>query len=340
MDVVIGIAMTSRDARLLLVEGAGGDGAVIDHGSLDVDTHVGVEHPGFRERVVNAVIDARDTAPANGYTVTRVALTWTDAVAAEAGLVLDALDEMGIANEVVVSTTDALEAAAEYTVRIADCDSIALCVVEPDETLLAVVGAEGDDGKRRVRSRHLDGSDEGSAVLALCGLCDSFPERVAAIAIAGSAPDAESLVEEVNSVMPRPVVLGDDAALLLARGAVLAGADIRHDAVPAPKLDPLMRTLTTVMATAVLILAGAVFLALTVQGSGRGAPTQASTPAEHAAPVSPAEPLLPPAAQPGARDGQQVHTVACRVSPWAAGKPVAAPCLDIPLPPLPRVVRR
>lgn len=337
MDVVIGIAMTSRDARLLLVEGTHGDGAVIDHGSLDADTRPAVEHRGFRERVVNAVIDTRDTAPANGYTVTRVALTWTDAVAAEANLVLDALAEQGITNVGVVSTADALEAAAEYTVQIADCDSIALCVVEPEATLLAVVGAEGENGKRRVRSRLLDGPDEATAVLALCGVCDSFPERVDAIAIAGSSPDVESLVEEVNSVMPRPVVLGDDAALLPARGALLSSADIRHDAVPTPKRDPLMRTLTTVMATAVLILAGSVFLALTVQGRNGTTPPQTSTSAEHTAPVSPAEPLLPPPAG----TGQQVHTVACRVLPlWGPQKPVTGPCADTPLPPLPQVVRR
>ncbi len=65
MEVVIGIAMTSRDARLLLVEGTHGDGAVIDHDSLDADTHAGVEHLGFREHVVKAVTDARAAAPAN-----------------------------------------------------------------------------------------------------------------------------------------------------------------------------------------------------------------------------------------------------------------------------------
>jgi hypothetical protein len=343
MDVVIGIAMTSRDARLLLVEGTCGEGAVIDHESLDADTRIGVEQPGFRERVVNAVIDARAAAPANGYSVARVALTWTDAVATEAKLVLDALEEQGITNVAVVSSADALEAAAEYTVQIADCESIALCVVEPDEAMLAVVGAEGEDGSRRIRSRRLEGPDEATAMLALRGVCDSFPEPIAAVAIAGSAQDAENLVEEVNSVMARPVVLGDDAALLLARGALLASADVGDDAAPAPKRDPLMRTLTTVMATAVLIVVGSVFLVLTVHRNSGSAPPQASNQAEHAAPMSPAEPLLPPQAGPEAGTAQPVHTVACKVLPWevrASEKHMMAPCAGTALPPLPRVVRR
>lgn len=259
MDVVIGIAMTSRDAQLLLVEGSGGDGAVIDHDSFDADTHIGIEHPGFRDHVVNAVIDSRAAAPANGHTVTRVALTWTDAVTSEAKLVLDDLEELGIAKVAVVSTTDALEAAAEYT-------------------------------------------------------------------IARSASGAESLVEEVSSVMSRSVVLGDDAALLLARGALLASADMGGDAVSAPKRDPLTRTLTTVVATAVLIVAGSVFLALTVQGNDGSPPPQASTPAEHTAPAEP-----------------PIHAVVRAVVPLAgraAEKSLVAPDADTTLPPLTGVVRR
>ncbi|OFB35706.1 hypothetical protein BA059_00710 [Mycolicibacterium sp. (ex Dasyatis americana)] len=328
MDVVIGIAMTSRDARLLLVEGTRGDGAVIDHNSLDADDRAGVEHSGFRERVVNAVIDTRDAAPANGYAVARVALTWTDAVASEAKLVLDALEELGMMNA-VVSGVDAFEAAAEYTVQIADCDSVALCMVEPEEAMLAVTGAEGEDGTRRLRSRHLVGPDAATAVLALRGLCDSFPEPIAEVAIAGSAPEAESLVEQVNSVISRPVVLGDDAALLLARGALIASEGIRGQAAPAVKPAPLTHTVAMALATAVLILAGSVFLAMTVRGGGHGStPPQASTPAEHAAPASPTE---------------SVHTVVRRVVPLAgqaADKSFVLPDAERAVAPSPGVVRR
>ena len=328
MDVVIGIAMTSHDARLLLVEGTHGDGAVIDHDSLDPDTRVSVEHSDFREHIVNAVIDTRAAAPANGYTVTRIALTWTDAVAGEAKQLLDALEEQGITNVAVASSDDALEAAAEYTVHIADCDSIALCVVEPEVAMLAAIGTEGEDGTRRLRSRRLDGPDAATAVLALRGLCDSFPESIAEVAIAGSAPAAESLVEEVNSVMARSVVLGDDAALLLARGALLASADVRDESAPAVKPAPLTHTLAMVVATAVLIVAGSVFLAMTMRGGHDSAPPQASTPVEHVAPAPPTAP---------------VHTVVRKVVPLvgrAAGKSLVAPDADTALPPLPQVVRR
>ncbi|MCV7109937.1 hypothetical protein [Mycolicibacterium setense] len=342
MEVVIGIAMTSRDARLLLVEGTRGDGAVIDHDSLDTATHADVEHLGFREHVVNAVTDARAAAPASGYAVARVAMTWTDAVADEAKLVLDALQELGVTNVAVIRSTDALEAAAEYTVQIADCDSLALCMVEPDETLLAVIGAEGEDGTRRLRSRRLDGPDQDTAVLALRGVCDSFPEPIGTVAVSGSAPNAESLVEQVNSVMSRPVALGDDAALLLARGALMASADVTDDEASETRRDHLTHTLSMVVATAVLIVAGAVFLAITVHGGHGGSPPQASTRADHG---TPAQPLLPaPDASPvptgpppnpliESLNGRQIHTVARKV-------PVRTPPKPATVPPLPQVVRR
>ncbi|WKG04202.1 hypothetical protein [Mycolicibacterium sp. HK-90] len=386
--------MTSRDARLLLVEGARGDGAVIDHDSFDADTGVGVERPGFSEHVVSAVLGTYAAASANGNTVARVALTWTDAVSIEAKLVLDALEELAINNVALVPTADALEAAAEYTVRIAERDSIALCIVEPDVTMLALIGAEREDGTRRLRSRELHGPDEATTVLALRGACDSFPEPIGAVAIAGSAPGVESLVEEVNSVMSRPVVRGDDAALLLGRGALIASVDIvpperdadtttgsifvpraarlasapeldEADADAVPKRDPLVRTLTMIVATAVLVLAGSVFLAVTVRGDDGGSPSQASTPAQHAAPLPPAPPppalILPPNANPAALpapvaqpqppnpllvaalSNPQINAVAKRVLPpavQAAQTPITVPHTDITLPPLTEVIRR
>ncbi|WP_090516288.1 hypothetical protein [Mycolicibacterium neworleansense] len=244
--------MASRDARLLLVEGTRGDGSVIDRESFGADTRIGVEQPGFRDQVVSAVIDTRAAAPANGYTVARVALTWTDAVSSEARLVLDALEELGLTNVAVVSSADALEAAA------------------------------------------------------------------------GSATHtAESPGGESNSA------LNDDATLLLARGALIASADIRDEAAPAVKPAALTHTLAMAVATAVLIVAGSAFLAMTVRGGHDTAtPPQASTPAGHPAPAPPTEP---------------VHTVVRKVVPMvgrAADKSLLAPHADTSLPPVPGVVRR
>ncbi|OMC28948.1 hypothetical protein A5740_19100 [Mycobacterium sp. GA-1841] len=392
MDVVIGIAMTSRDARLLLVEGACGDGTVIDHDSFEVDTRIGVEQPGFSEHVVSAVLGTYAAASATRNTVVRVVLTWTDAVSIEAKLVLDSLLEAGITNVAVASASDALEAAAEYMCTTTGRNSIALCVVEPDATMLAVTGV-GEDGAQHLRSRTLDDPDEATAVLALRGICDSFGEPIDAVVIAGSVTGLESLVEEANSVMERPVALGDDAAFLMVRGAILAGADTpppepdeatgsifvpraarlptpgteEPDAAPTAVKDPLVRTLTMIVATAVLVLAGSLVVALAVEGGDGDPPTQASKPAARAEPLAPPAPapepppvLMPPPnivpavaappmapAQPpnpllvAALSNPQINAVAQKVVPpavHAAQTPITVPHTDITLPALTEMI--
>lgn len=246
MDVVIGIAMTSQDTRLLLVEGNRGDGAVIDHDSLDADTPVDVAHPGFNEPVVNAVLDTYADAPANGYTVTRTALTWTDAVNADAKLMLDALAEQGITNVAVVSAADAER-----------------------------LGGQADSA--------MDGSDAS----------------------------------------------GDGAAARLARGALLASAGIRDEPVSSVKPAPMTHTIAMAVATAVLIVVGSVFLAMTVRGGHGSSPQQASTPTQHTAPAPPAD--------------APVHTVVRNVVPMAgraAQQSLAGSGANTSMPPPTGVVRR
>ncbi|BDY29167.1 DUF7159 family protein [Mycolicibacterium mageritense] len=392
MDVVIGIAMTTHDARILLVEGSRGDGAVIDHDSFDADTRVGVEQPGFSEHVVSAVLGTYAAASANGNTVVRVALTWTDAVAIEADLVIEALDQLGITNVAVISASDAVDAAAHH---MAADGSVALCVIEPDTTMLAVLGAE-IDGTRPQRSRRLDAPDVATTVLALRGMCDSFSEPVTSVVIGGSADDVDRVVDKLSSDS-RPVKRSDEAALLLGRGALLASADstrgesadtsasvfvpraARLSAAPelaetdeddasAHKGDPVVRTLSAVVAAAVLTLAVSLFFAMTNDGAQGDSEVQVSAPANHADPLPPSPvPVEPPpvlapdaaqAAMPAmaapppqppppliaaALSDPRINAVAQKVVPpavHAAQTPITVPHTDITLPPLTQVIGR
>lgn len=298
MDVAIAISMTSRDSRLLMVEGASGRGAMIDHYSFDVGT---------TEQLVNAVSDAYAVAVANGNPVARVVLTRTTAMTAATKRVLAALADRGITDVGVVATTDALEAAAEYTCEEAGYDSIALCVGEEDSTWLAVVGAADENGQRRRRSRRLDGPEADSTALAVRGLCAGFPEPIAALAVAGPVAGLKSLAEEMDSVMLRPVTLTDDASLLLGRGALMASAATERPAAESTSSDsdegddetaaryPLVHTLAMLAATIVLLLVGSVVVAVAVRGGGdSGSPPQAYTPPSPSAPA----PLPPPSAEP------------------------------------------
>jgi hypothetical protein len=223
MDVVLGVAMTSRDARLLLVEGSRGDGAILDHDSFDACAGAGVGVPGFSEHVVSAVLGTYATVVACGHTVRRIALTWTDAAATEADLVIDSLDQLGMTDIVVVTAPDAVEAVAEHTVGVRGRGCVALCIVEPDATLLSVIHRDAD-GIRQLRSRCLGAVDQSAAIQALRRACDTFSEPIESVFVGGSV-DLGSLAAEVNSETSLAVTLCENASLVLGRGALLASAD-------------------------------------------------------------------------------------------------------------------
>ncbi|WP_131807573.1 hypothetical protein [Mycolicibacterium wolinskyi] len=224
MDVVLGVAMTSVDARLVLVEGSRGDGAMLDHDSFDAYAGVGVGVPGFSEHVVSAILGTYATVAACGHTVRQVVLTWTDVVATEAELVLDALDQRGITDIATVTAPDAVEAAAEHLVRYGGERSVALCIVEPDATMLTVLHGDAM-GIRQMRSRCLGVIDQPAAVQALRRACDTFSEPIQSVVLGGAAADLGSLAAEVNLQTSLPVTLSDNAALVLVRGALLCSAD-------------------------------------------------------------------------------------------------------------------
>lgn len=326
MDVVLGVVMTMRDARFLLVEGERGDGAIIDHDSFEAHSAAGVEQPGFSENVVSAVLGTYAAATANGYTVRRVAVCWTDAVDTEAGLVLDALDQLGIANVVVVPAAEAVEAAAEHFVATRAPESVALCVVEPDVAALTVVCGNAD-GLRQVRSQTLTGAGRAAIVRALHRACVSAAAPVESIVLAGRVPDMGMLVTEVSSATSRSVTLAEDASLLLGRGALLADvaapvvepepaptkavfvpraarlaalpAPVEETVVLGPRSPRLANALSGVLVVAMVTLVVSVSLAITKQfpSSDDDRPVErrvvqtASEPAEPAAPA----PVEPPA---------------------------------------------
>jgi hypothetical protein len=316
MDVVLGVVMTSRDARLLLVEGDRGDGAIVDHDSFDAISARGAGRPGFSEDVVSAVLGTYASAAAKGHIVRRVAVCWTDAVEAEAALVLNSLDHLGITNVVVVPATEAVEGAAGHLADTRTPGMIALCIAEPDVTAVAVAcrRAEGD---RHVRSQTLTGGGRGAIVRALQGVCTGSVES---IVLAGRGPQMGRLVTEVNSVTSRSVTLADDALLLLGRGALLAsvgaavdepergtpavfvpraarpamipGLTDEADATAGPRSPRLAKALSGVLAAAVLTFVVSISLAIAQQftSTDDDRPTETQVAKAEPAPTEPAPP--------------------------------------------------
>jgi len=222
MDVVLGVAMTSDSVRFILTEGEDGDGALVDHDSFEVNWGAGVARESIAEHVVNAVLGTYGVASANDHHIKRIAVTWTDPVAAEAATLVDALDELGLTNVSAVTGCDAGELLAEHIARTVGPQTMALCVLERDNAFITVVH-NGENGAHSVRTRGIPAIDRATVLTAVRGVCANAPADIGAVYVAGSSTETGLLCGELNLALSVPVTIPQDAALAFARGAALTG---------------------------------------------------------------------------------------------------------------------
>lgn len=327
MDLVLGLSMTSTDLRWVLVEGTAGEGATVHRDGIDFDT---------LDDVIAAVGDNRLHA---------VGVTWTNEAEAQASTVLETLADRGLENVIAISELEAADALASGIAERAGYGDVAVCLVEPDAAVVAMVTPDGATVDRIARP--LDGNDAvelPSSVIALLNLDEWQPE---AIFVVGSADDLDLVMSSIAGLTDAPVISAAEADLALARGAALASAHAVNT-LDTPRAPLMSRTgaLTSVLVAAVVIfvisLSVALGLRLTPEtnptpGQPRVANADAPAPAAPAPTVPKAvpsapRPAAPPAAPPVAR------TVAVAVPPAPEVAPVAEPPAAAPIDPEPAYV--
>jgi hypothetical protein len=254
MDLVFGLSLTSTAVRWVLVEGKTGEGAPIDRGEF----HVGAVDAEFLlDVLLNRVIVAENQVHAVG-------VTWSNEAAVSAGAVLDALADRGVRNVVVVPDTEAAEALAFGIAEITDHDDVAVCVVEPDVALVALVNARGVTVERI--DRPLDRDDALELTSSVITSLDVNDRRPDAVFVVGS-DDVEVIVSSFEAISETPVFSAAEADLALARGAALASARQVNDAeVPAiliaPGVTSRIGVLSAVLGAAVLTFVVSLSMAL------------------------------------------------------------------------------
>jgi hypothetical protein len=318
VDLVLGLSMTSADVRWVLVEGTTAEGATICRDSADFDT---------LDDIIAALGDDRLHA---------VGVTWTTEAEAAASTLLDALADRGLANVITVSEEEAADSLATGIADRGGYRELAVCIVEPDDALVALVDGDGVATERV--------APDGAEMLAELDRADSHPE---AIFVLGSADDIDSIAEAFHGAAV-PVITAGEADLALARGAALASALAVNtlDARPARwRMPSRIGALTSVAAAAVVVfvvsLSAALGLSLTTDRDSTAPqrdtaaisdqPTQLppAPPVAHAAPPPiPAAPPPPPAAITPPPEAQTIVEAAAPV-------PDAIPMIEPPAAPPP-----
>ena len=212
MDLVLGLSVTSTAVRWVLVEGVTGDGDAVDRGVLDVGDSADFD----AEALLTVLLDANEAVVESGLHAAGV--TWTPAGEAIAGAILEAFQARGLQNAIAVSEPEAAEALASGISAISGYEDVAVCVFEPDATLIALVNADGVivDSHDIVRDRDVELS---ASVMAL----ELNDRRLDAIFVVGSA-DLDPVVSSMDSVAAAPVISSAEGDMAMARGAAVASA--------------------------------------------------------------------------------------------------------------------
>ena len=203
LDLVLGLSMTSRAVRWVLVEGATGDGATIDRGTFDLTEAVDPD-----DLLDVLLIDEADNR------MHAIGLTWTNEAEGAASGVLAALTARDYDNVIAVSELEAGDVLAAGIAGMADYDDVAVCIVEPDAAVVALVTSEGVTVDRIARP--LDGADVvelPSSVMAMLELDNWLPD---AIFVVGSAEDLDLITTTLDAVTDSPVISAAEADLALA----------------------------------------------------------------------------------------------------------------------------
>ncbi|KUI36014.1 hypothetical protein AU197_19545 [Mycobacterium sp. IS-1590] len=315
MDLVLGLSMTSSTVRWVLVEGTTGEGATVDRGSLDFDSDVDPDD------LLNVVLADVVDGPIHA-----IGVTWTSEAEAVASGVLDALTARGHGNAIAISELEAGDVLAAGIAEIADYEDVAVCIVEPDAAVVAMVNGEAVTVDRIARP--LDGADVvelPSSVIAMLELNHWRPE---AIFVVGSARDLELITSTLGDVTDSPVFSAAEADLALARGAALASARAVNGLDAAmPKGPSRIGALASVLVAAVVTFVVSTSTAVGLSLTGEDTSTRQETRAADKA----AEAVAEEAPRP---DENEIHSKKAATTP-AEARPVVAQTIAVAAPPPP-----
>ncbi|WP_197377170.1 DUF7159 family protein [Mycolicibacterium baixiangningiae] len=346
MDLVLGVSVTSTALRFVLVEGATGDGATVDSGTLDMPVS-----GASADALVSAVLGEGPYAAVPGQRPGAIGVTWTDAATDQAAALLTALTRSDVHNVVALTPAEAAAALAAGLGDLAAQDDMAVCLAEPDAALVAVVTADN------VLVDQIARDEPDALARRVQETVDSTDAHPEALYVLGSADDVDAVVAALDGRVAVPVLSAAEADLALARGAALAAAQ-GSVGVDAPmvlaqvagdepqswltwRIPALTSVLVAAVVTFVVSLSVALGLQLTPQmrsddeatrqvASASDQPKVAVAPVAEALPEAPkpAAPPPPPPEAPPAPPPAVLPVVDVPAAP--APQPEVAPVYDAP----------
>lgn len=225
MDVVLGVAMAPETVRMVLVEGEGAGGVIVDQADFDIPGDAAAD------QVIAAIRGTEESAAQSGYQLTSSGVTWTDQT--EATALRNALAAHKIENVVLVSAVTAAAALAQAVGGATNWARTALLFVEPTTATLAVVDTS-DGSVADVDRRPLPSGDDAALaeLAAMVAGAESMDGRPDGVFVVGSGVEVAVLKQALEAATSLSVTASEEPEMALARGAALASA---NDQLGAPR---------------------------------------------------------------------------------------------------------
>ncbi len=217
MDVVFGVSMTPTTARLVLVEGAGADGRIVDTDTIIVSDGEGTAS----DQVLAAIVGTRDGMLDGGHNLVSTGVVWSDH--AEAAVLRDSLASRGIDGVEFFSALHAGGALAKAASSVTGYEKSALLVIEPENATLAVVDS-ADGAIVGLASEALINGVTSGVLANLVNPLKGKENAPDGVFLLGLGTDVSDLADPLGEAISLPVNSPDQPELALARGAALASA--------------------------------------------------------------------------------------------------------------------
>ncbi|MGE2717890.1 DUF7159 family protein, partial [Mycolicibacterium litorale] len=221
MDIVLGVSMTPKTVRMVLVEGEKADGVTVDHDVFDITAVEGSATSSAADQVVAAVLGTQESAAAGGHHLKSVGVAWSDH--SEAAALRDTLTARGIEDVMLVSEGHAAASLAQAVGRAVGYAATALFFIDRDTATLSVV--QTDDGSvTKVLSRSLHSTDAMAVLTEMAAAVDAQENPPQGMFVVGSGVDVSEVKAHLGRLLSLPVNAPDEPEMALARGAALASA--------------------------------------------------------------------------------------------------------------------
>lgn len=317
MDVALGLSVSPKEIRGVLIDGVTGGNAPVQRLALDILDVDAFDAESFLETLLGDEV------------VSTIGVTYAADAEVVAGKLYQALDALDVgAPAVAVSDVEATEILARGIADVTGDVFLVVCIAEAGGVVVASVNAERGTAERF----EPNGSEPlAEGVSAVVRRIRPRPDR---ILVLGSA-DGSELVSALGAITTRPIFTADEGSFALAQGAALASARAANVSVPRRPRMSRVGVLSSAVAVAAAVFVMSVSLAATLHlRANQVEPKRITNVASAAPPLTTHVVPKPAPPKPAPPLAQTIKPPSVPPPPVAAAPPPLPPA---PPPPPPRL---